>query len=68
MIDQAVTILQAGHDIRCMFTTPKLLEALALGESMGDVIRKAGISGIFSGGPSSPAVNRCTRNCSTAPT
>ena len=30
VIDQAVTILQAGHDIRCMFTTPKLLESLAL--------------------------------------
>ena len=28
-IDQAITILEAGHDIRCMFTTPKLLEALA---------------------------------------
>ena len=29
-IDQAMTILRAGHDIKCMFTTPKLLEALAL--------------------------------------
>jgi len=51
VIDQAVTVLQAGHDIRCMFTTPKLLEALALRlESMGTSIRKAGITGIFSGG------------------
>ena len=51
VIDQAVTILQAGHDIRCMFTTPKLLEALALRlESMGTTIRQAGITGIFSGG------------------
>jgi phenylacetate-coenzyme A ligase PaaK-like adenylate-forming protein len=51
VIDQAVTILQAGHDIRCMFTTPKLLEALALRlESMGTTIRKIGITGIFSGG------------------
>ena len=51
VIDQAVTILQAGHDIRCMFTTPKLLESLALRlESMGTSIRKAGIQGIFSGG------------------
>ena len=34
-----------------LFTTPKLLEALALRlESMGTTIRKAGISGIFSGG------------------
>ena len=29
VIDQALTILKAGHDIKCMFTTPKLLEALA---------------------------------------
>jgi phenylacetate-coenzyme A ligase PaaK-like adenylate-forming protein len=51
VIDQAVTILQAGHDIRCMFTTPKLLEALGLRlESMGTSIRQAGITGIFSGG------------------
>jgi phenylacetate-coenzyme A ligase PaaK-like adenylate-forming protein len=51
VVDQAVTILQAGHDIRCMFATPKLLEALALRlESMGTTIRKAGITGIFSGG------------------
>ena len=34
-----------------MFATPKLLEALALRlESMGTTIRKAGITGIFSGG------------------
>ena len=46
VIDQAVTILQAGHDIRCMFTTPKLLEALALRlESMGTTIRKIGHHG-----------------------
>ncbi len=51
VIDQAVTILQANHDIRCLFTTPKLLEALALRlESMGTTIRQAGITGIFSGG------------------
>jgi phenylacetate-coenzyme A ligase PaaK-like adenylate-forming protein len=51
VIDQAVTILSAGHDVRCMFTTPKLLEALAVRlESMGTTIRKAGITGIFSGG------------------
>jgi len=51
VIDQAVTILQAGHDIRCMFATPKLLESLALRlESMETTIRKAGITGIFSGG------------------
>jgi phenylacetate-coenzyme A ligase PaaK-like adenylate-forming protein len=51
VIDQAVTILKAGHDVQCMFATPKLLEALALRlESMGTTIRKAGIRGIFSGG------------------
>jgi phenylacetate-coenzyme A ligase PaaK-like adenylate-forming protein len=51
VIDQAATVLKAGHDIRCLFATPKLLEALALRlESMGTTIRKVGISGIFSGG------------------
>ncbi len=50
-IDQALTILGAGHDIRCMFTTPKLLESLAIAlEKRGSSIRKAGITGIFSGG------------------
>lgn len=50
-IDQAITILGAGHDIRCMFTTPKLLEALALElEKRDSSIRDAGITGIFSGG------------------
>ena len=42
-IDQALTILSAGHEIRCMFTTPKLLEALALAlEKQGSTIRQAG--------------------------
>ena len=50
-IDQALTILSAGHDIRCLFTTPKLLESLALAlEKKGSSIRKSGITGIFSGG------------------
>ncbi len=50
-IDQALTILSAGHDIKCMFTTPKLLEAFALAlEKKGSSIRKEGITGIFSGG------------------
>ena len=50
-IDQAITILESGHDIRCMFTTPKLLEALAIAlEKKGTTIREAGITGIFSGG------------------
>ena len=51
VIDQAVTVLHAGHDIRCLFTTPKLLEALALRlDSMGTSIRQIGITGVFSGG------------------
>ncbi len=50
-IDQAITILTAGHDVKCMFTTPKLLESLATElEKRGSSIRKAGITGIFSGG------------------
>ena len=51
VIDQAITILSAGHDIKCMFTTPKLLEALAAGlEKKGSSIKQSGITGIFSGG------------------
>ncbi len=51
VVDQAITILSAGHDIKCMFTTPKLLEALALRlEEEGSSIGEAGITGIFSGG------------------
>jgi phenylacetate-coenzyme A ligase PaaK-like adenylate-forming protein len=50
-VDQAITILGAGHDIQCMFTTPKLLEALALElEKRCTTIREQGIRGIFSGG------------------
>ncbi len=51
VIEQAITILGAGHDIRCLFTTPKLLEALAMGlEKRGSSIKQSGITGIFSGG------------------
>jgi phenylacetate-coenzyme A ligase PaaK-like adenylate-forming protein len=50
-IEQALTVLSANHDIKCMFTTPKLLEALAAAlERKGSSIKKAGILGIFSGG------------------
>ncbi len=50
-IDQAITILGAGHDIKCMFSTPKLIEALCLGlEERGTSLRESGITGIFSGG------------------
>jgi phenylacetate-coenzyme A ligase PaaK-like adenylate-forming protein len=44
-IDQALTILKA-HEIQCMFTTPKLLEALCERISL----QKAGIKGVFCGG------------------
>ena len=50
-IDQAVTILTAGHDIKCMFATPKLLESLANAlEEKGMSFPETGITGIFSGG------------------
>ncbi len=50
-IDQAVTILTAGHDVKCMFATPKLLESLGEAlEEKGTSIPEVGITGIFSGG------------------
>lgn len=51
VIDQAITLLTAGHNIQCMFTTPKLLEALAMRLiDQGSSIEEAGIKGIFGGG------------------
>lgn len=51
VIDQALTVLEGGHDIKCLFTTPKLLESFALAlEKQGKTIRSAGITGVFSGG------------------
>lgn len=50
-IEQAITVLTAGHDIKCMFATPKLLDGLALAlEERGTSIKEIGITGIFSGG------------------
>lgn len=50
-IDQAVTVLTAGHDVKCMFGTPKLIESLCLGlEERGTSLAEVGITGIFSGG------------------
>ncbi|QEF99509.1 hypothetical protein Mal15_35740 [Stieleria maiorica] len=50
-IDQAVTVLTAGHDIKCMFATPKLLESLGEAlEDRGTSLQEVGIKGIFSGG------------------
>jgi len=51
VIDQAITVLGAGHDVRCLFTTPKLLESLCFAlEKKGTTLKEAGITGIFSGG------------------
>jgi phenylacetate-coenzyme A ligase PaaK-like adenylate-forming protein len=51
VIEQALTILSAGHSIKCMFATPKLLSALALKlEDQGSSLEQAGITGIFCGG------------------
>ena len=51
VIDQALTVLSAGHDIRCLFSTPKLIEALANKlEAQGSSIKATGITGIFAGG------------------
>jgi phenylacetate-coenzyme A ligase PaaK-like adenylate-forming protein len=46
VIDQALTLLKAHDTIRCLFTTPKLLEALCERISL----KKAGITGVFCGG------------------
>jgi len=51
VIDQALTILGAGHNIQCAFMTPKLLEKLAMKLiDQGSSIRQKGIKGIFCGG------------------
>jgi phenylacetate-coenzyme A ligase PaaK-like adenylate-forming protein len=50
-VDQAMTVLSAGHDIKCMFTTPKLLDALCKRlEQEGSSVRQKGITGVFCGG------------------
>ncbi|GMU36805.1 MAG: hypothetical protein KJ057_04665 [Phycisphaerae bacterium] len=51
VIHQALTILRAHPNIRCMFATPKLLEALC--EKISLV--QAGITGVFCGGTSMTA-------------
>jgi phenylacetate-coenzyme A ligase PaaK-like adenylate-forming protein len=51
VIDQALTILSANHEIKCMFTTPKLLDTLAGRlEKEGSSLAKTGITGVFCGG------------------
>jgi phenylacetate-coenzyme A ligase PaaK-like adenylate-forming protein len=46
VIDQALTLLRAHDGIKCLFTTPKLLEALCERVSL----KRVGITGIFCGG------------------
>jgi len=46
VIDQALTLLRAHPGIECLFTTPKLLEALCEKVSL----KKMGIKGVFCGG------------------
>jgi hypothetical protein len=51
VIDQAITILSAGHDIKGMFATPKLLESLCFAlEEQGKSLKDTGVLGVFSGG------------------
>lgn len=58
VISQALTILKAHEGVRCMFATPKLLEALC--EKISLV--KAGITGVFCGGTSmTPQFHRFAR-------
>jgi phenylacetate-coenzyme A ligase PaaK-like adenylate-forming protein len=46
VIEQGLTLLKAHENIRCLFTTPKLLEALSEKISL----KRAGIKGVFCGG------------------
>jgi phenylacetate-coenzyme A ligase PaaK-like adenylate-forming protein len=46
VVDQGLTLLKAHDGIRCLFTTPKLLEALCEKVSL----KRMGIKGVFCGG------------------
>ena len=46
VVDQALTLLKAHEGIRCLFTTPKLLEAICERVSL----KKMGVTGVFCGG------------------
>ena len=46
VVEQAMVILKAHENVRCIFTTPKLLEALCEKVSL----KKLGIKGVFCGG------------------
>ena len=57
-IDQAITILDSHPNIRCLFTTPKLLEGLCDRVSL----KEKGITGVFCGGTEmTPQFNRFAR-------
>ncbi len=58
VISQALTILRAHPNVQCLFTTPKLLEALC--ERIA--LSRAGIRGVFCGGTSmTPQFHRFAR-------
>jgi hypothetical protein len=46
VVEQGLTLLRAHEGIRCLFTTPKLLEAICEKVSL----KKMGITGVFCGG------------------
>jgi hypothetical protein len=46
VVDQALTLMKAHDNIKCLFTTPKLLEALCERVSL----KKLGVTGVFCGG------------------
>ncbi|HKG22160.1 MAG TPA: hypothetical protein VKC34_09690, partial [Blastocatellia bacterium] len=46
VVEQGLTLLRAHEGIRCLFTTPKLLEALCERVSL----KKMGVTGVFCGG------------------
>ena len=58
VVDQALTLLRAHPNIRCLFTTPKLLEAFCEKVSL----RQVGITGVFCGGTQmTPKFHRLAR-------
>ncbi len=58
VISQALTVLRAHPNVRCLFATPKLLEALCEKVSL----RAVGITGVFCGGTSmTPQFHRFAR-------
>ena len=46
VVEQGLTVLRAHPNVKCLFTTPKLLEALCEKISL----KRAGITGVFCGG------------------